>query len=438
MRLAAAAGSLRASGVGTLDLAGRIINLDVTASAPAMTPRQDVSWKQMSLQAHVHGPFTSPDATGQVRIDELKAGATQLRAFSADVEGNRGRIGMHAVLDRLRIPGSKPDLFESAPVDLRVDVALDDPRRPATFALSHPLVSVQGNAETGDALSGTLVINGPALAPFAALAGVDLKGHATLNASFAGRDQATKVELAGVVGVTGGATSLRALIGDGAKLASVGDVAGGEHHDRAPAIGRQDIACLRRWLRQARHRGRELEAGSVRSRGGRVALLRSDGGPGSRPGHARQIEPLGGCDRRRGDRRNSARADQGLCAPAGTSPVRPWAGSICTAASMPRPSRSRSISGRTPTAHCWPPSNARSGRARTPREASLCEQATACRKVAWSCASRSWRTSSHGWDRTWREALRPTWISSSRVDTLGPRSSWTRVMPPSVAAGSSI
>ena len=219
MHLTAAAGPLRASGVGTLDLASRIIHLDVTASAPAMTPRQDVSWKQMSLQAHVHGPFTSPDATGQVRIDDLKAGATQLRVFSADIEGNRGRVGMHAVLDRLRIPGSKPELFASAPIDLRMDVVLDDPRRPATFAASHPLVSVKGNAETGEALSGTLVIDGPALAPFAALVGADLQGHTSLNVNFASRDQAMKVDVAGVVGVTGGASSLRVMIGEGAKLA---------------------------------------------------------------------------------------------------------------------------------------------------------------------------------------------------------------------------
>ena len=219
MHLAAAAGPLRASGVGTLDLAGRIIDLDVTASAPAMTPRQDVSWKEMSLQAHVHGPFTSLDATGQVHIDELRAGATQLRAFSADIKGNRGRVGMHAVLDRLRIPGSKPDLFESAPIDLRADVTLDDPTRPVTFALSHPLLSVQGSAKTAGKLSGALTISASALAPFAALAGVDLKGHATLDANITADDQSTKIELSGVVGVTGGATSLRALIGDGAKLA---------------------------------------------------------------------------------------------------------------------------------------------------------------------------------------------------------------------------
>jgi len=219
MRLAIVAGPLRASGLGTLNLSDQIVDLDVTATAPAMTPRQDLSWKQLSLQAHVHGPFQSPDATGQVRIDELTAGATHLLTVSADVQGNRGRVGLHAVLDRLRIPGPKPDLFRSAPVDLRADVTLDDPRRPLTFALSHPLLSIQGTATTAGELAGALAINAPSLAPFAAIAGVDLKGHTTLNANIAVSDQTTKVDLSGIVGVTAGAAPIPALIGDGARLA---------------------------------------------------------------------------------------------------------------------------------------------------------------------------------------------------------------------------
>ena len=218
LRLAVVAGLLRASGLGTLDLAGQIIDLDVTAAAPAMTPRPDVSWMRMSLQAHVHGPFTNPDATGWIRVDELKAGATQLHSFSADLQGNRGRVGMHAVLDRLRIPGPNPDLFRSAPVDFRAEARLDDPGRPVTFAVVHPLLSVQGNANTADEWSGALTLSGPALAPFAALAGLDLKGHATLDAKFTAGDQATNVEIAGIVGMTGGASPVRALIGESARL----------------------------------------------------------------------------------------------------------------------------------------------------------------------------------------------------------------------------
>src|SRR5436309_3424093 len=90
MRLALAAGPLRASGQGLVDLIGQTVDLDLTANAPAMAPRQDLRWQGISLQAHVHGPFTRPDATAQVRIDGLNAGGGQLRSLRADVQGNRG------------------------------------------------------------------------------------------------------------------------------------------------------------------------------------------------------------------------------------------------------------------------------------------------------------------------------------------------------------
>lgn len=121
MRLTVAAGPLRATGQGKVDLVRQSLDVDLAVDAPAMSPREDVSWQSVSVQAHVHGPFTGPDATGQVRIAALKAGGAELRNLSADVQGNRGAVSLHAVLERLRIPGPKPDLLQSAPVDVRAD-----------------------------------------------------------------------------------------------------------------------------------------------------------------------------------------------------------------------------------------------------------------------------------------------------------------------------
>src|SRR5437762_6839376 len=115
MRLTVAAGPLRAAGQGNVDLVGQSVDVDLTMTAPAMAPRQDVSWDNVSLQAHVHGPFTEPDASGQVRIAGFRAGGAQLGNVNADVQGNRGSVAMQAVVERLRIPGPKPDLFQAAP-----------------------------------------------------------------------------------------------------------------------------------------------------------------------------------------------------------------------------------------------------------------------------------------------------------------------------------
>ncbi|HZI84240.1 MAG TPA: hypothetical protein VFF44_10025, partial [Casimicrobiaceae bacterium] len=164
-RFTLSAGALRAEGRGLVDLVGRTVDVDVSARAPAMAPRPDVSWQSLELQAHVHGPFTGPDASGQLRIDALKAGEGQLRSVRAEVEGNRGAVSLRAVLDRLRVPGPRPALFESSPVELRADLRLDDPARPMTFAVSHPLLSLQGRANTAGELSGEAKVNAPSLAP---------------------------------------------------------------------------------------------------------------------------------------------------------------------------------------------------------------------------------------------------------------------------------
>lgn len=239
MRLALAAGPLRATGQGKLDWVGQSLDVDLTLDAPAMAPREDVSWQSVSVQAHVHGPFTAPDATGQVRIAALKAGGAELRNLSADVRGNRGAVGLHAVLERLRIPGPKPDLLQSAPIDLRADARLDDPKRPVTFAVSHPLVSVQGSAQTGGEPSAVATIAAPALAPFAAVAGVDLKGRTTLNGNVTTHDRTTKVVVDGVVSVTGGMAPVPALIGEGAKIGVTATLQGDEVNvERAQLDGR--------------------------------------------------------------------------------------------------------------------------------------------------------------------------------------------------------
>jgi translocation and assembly module TamB len=235
-RLEVTAGPLRASGQGLVDLVGRTIDVDLSASAPAMAPRPDLAWKSASLKAHVHGPFTGPDATGQLRIDELKAGDASARSVRADVQGNRGAVAMRAVLERMRVPGPRPALFESAPVQLQADVRLDDAARPVTFAISHPLLSVQGQANTGGDWSGRGTVAVPSLAPFAAIAGVDLKGHTNFEAIVTTRDRRTEVTLEGMVGVTGGAAPAPDLLGNAARVVLAASI-----HDESITVKRADI-----------------------------------------------------------------------------------------------------------------------------------------------------------------------------------------------------
>lgn len=225
--LALQAGELRADAHGTLDLAGRSADLALSATAPAMTPAPGVSWQGVSLQAHSRGPFTTPAATGHLDVAGVAAGGASLGRLLADVNGDRGHVGLKASAAGLRIPGPKPELLAAAPLLLTADVQLDDPARPVTFTLSHPLLAASGTARTGGDLAAAVHLALPALAPLAAAGGVDIQGHAALDATVsrpaASADRNApappmRVGLDGTVAITGGLAPVPALIGEGGTL----------------------------------------------------------------------------------------------------------------------------------------------------------------------------------------------------------------------------
>ncbi len=225
--LALQAGELRADAHGTLDLAGRSVDLALSATAPAMTPAPGVSWQGVSLQAHSRGPFATPEATGHLDVAGVQAGGASLGRLLADVNGDRGHVGLRASAAGLHIPGPKPELLAAAPLLLTADVQLDDPARPVAFTLSHPLLAASGTARTGGDLAAAVHLTLPALAPLAAAGGVDIQGRAALDATVS-RPAASaeknapappmRVGLDGTVAITGGLAPVPALIGEDGAL----------------------------------------------------------------------------------------------------------------------------------------------------------------------------------------------------------------------------
>ena len=222
------AGPLRATAKGTVNLAGKSADLDIAANAPAMTPAPGVSWQSFALDAHVHGPFTKPDATGTLRLSNLQAGGAQIASLAADVSGNAGAAALRATVDGLRIPGPQPGLFAAAPVTLQANVRLDDPTRPVTFSLAHPLVQATGSAKTGGAVSAHVDLTAPDLKPLAAAGGVDLQGRTQLAVDAAMAGGTTTVTADGTLGITGGLAPVPGLVGDSAKLGVTVALAGGD------------------------------------------------------------------------------------------------------------------------------------------------------------------------------------------------------------------
>lgn len=217
-KLAISAGELRAGAIGQVDIEGSAADLDVTASAPAMAPRPDMSWQAVELDAHVHGPLTAPQASGDLRIDGLAAAGGGVARLVAKLDGNAGEATLAARLEGVRVPGPKPDVLAEAPLTLDAHATLNAPERPVTFTLAHPLLTLRGAARTGGSMQASAHLDLPDLAPLAAAGGADVQGHAAFDLAAGLAGAASSFSLDGTLGVTGGMAPLPGLLGPEATL----------------------------------------------------------------------------------------------------------------------------------------------------------------------------------------------------------------------------
>ena len=224
--LSVAAGELRAAAHGNVDLDHGAVDLDLTASAPAMAPRPDLSWRSVSVDAHVHGPYATPDATATIRVGELAASGGTVRLLAADVGGNAGHLTVKARAEGIRVPGPSPDLLAAAPLVLDADARLDAPGRPINFTLSHPLMAARGSADTAAPMHGQVALQLHDIAPLAAVANQDLRGHAALDLTFATAGDSQSVTADGTVAISGGLPQATALIGESARIGLSASVTG--------------------------------------------------------------------------------------------------------------------------------------------------------------------------------------------------------------------
>jgi len=219
------AGQLTASASGTVDLDHQAADLAIRAQAPAMTPAPGVSWQSVLVDATVHGPFSKPDANGTIKIAALSAGGARIGALAVDLTGNSGAVQLRATVQDLHVPGPKPDLFAAAPVTLDASARLDQPDRPVSFALHHPLVSADGTAKTEGVQQVQAHLVLPDLSPLAAAGGVQINGSTDLDIQAELKDGTTTAAVKGRIAVTGGMAPVPALIGDDGNI----DVAASLH-----------------------------------------------------------------------------------------------------------------------------------------------------------------------------------------------------------------
>ena len=74
---------------GHVDLVHNAADLTLAAHAPAMTPRPDISWQAIALDARVQGPFARPTVNGRLQLDQVNGGGGGVQRLVADVRATR-------------------------------------------------------------------------------------------------------------------------------------------------------------------------------------------------------------------------------------------------------------------------------------------------------------------------------------------------------------
>jgi translocation and assembly module TamB len=215
-------GPLRASAGGLIDLPGAKGSLDITGSAPAMSPSPDIAWQSVGLEVHVAGPITAPAGKGRLHIAGLAAFGTSVRDVSLEGAAENGRFTAQGMLAGLRAPGT--EAFGAAPIQITANG--DIAGSAVTFDLLHPLVHAQGTARLAG--ESDIAVTLPDLEPLATMAGADLGGTAQLGARLRLASGALAWDATGHVGLTRGPAQALALLGPDAPFELTGTQRGGD------------------------------------------------------------------------------------------------------------------------------------------------------------------------------------------------------------------
>lgn len=235
--LTLSAGQLNASVGGRIDLRRGSMDLDYTVEAPAVSPRSDLKWQRLSVTGQWHGTLKDPTADGHLRADRVELpGNAAIAALRADLTASQGTISLRGVIEGLRIPGPQAALFEKDPIEISASMRVAEDTRPLTVEATHRLLSVKAQAITAGRQSVSLDVRVPSLAPFAALAGEDVRGNANIKARIDFRESDIGVTLDAAAGLSGGTAPWVAALGKRATLNAAGAVS-----DRAFTLERAEI-----------------------------------------------------------------------------------------------------------------------------------------------------------------------------------------------------
>jgi translocation and assembly module TamB len=214
LRLALAAGPLRASAAGTLDLPAQSADLAITANAPAMTLAAGLAWQSVGLNARLAGPFAHPAATGTLAVRSLQASGVAIGSVNATLAADTHAANLTAQADGVQLPAPNQSLLAGGPVCLQARLNLDDPTRTVTYAFQQHLLDGQGTATLAPTLRARLAVALPDLEVLARPRGRDVAGSAGFTLLLARTTpHGTRIDLDAAMTITGGADAPAAIRG---------------------------------------------------------------------------------------------------------------------------------------------------------------------------------------------------------------------------------
>ncbi|MDP8985506.1 MAG: translocation/assembly module TamB domain-containing protein [Pseudomonadota bacterium] len=217
LELALQAGELEAGVHGSIDLTHLSADLDYALHAPALAPRPEVAWNHFELRGNWHGTVSSPTADARLEVAGLRiAGDTRVARVTAGLTARAGRLGMHAAVTGLEIPGPRPRLLADDPLELDASLRLDESRH-IELTGAHPLFSLRAHADTESGTANRqhadVELLLPDVTPFAALAGQDVQGSAAIHAKLVRSGGDSTLALDGSIGLRGGTAAWIGALG---------------------------------------------------------------------------------------------------------------------------------------------------------------------------------------------------------------------------------
>ena len=224
------AGVLTAQGKGILSLTSGRADLDFSAASAAMQLDAETGWAGLAADGHVHGAFATPQIDAALHLNQVHVAGLAMDGIVAQARGQAGAADATATITGLRLPGQYANLFAAKPVEATLHADLAAATRPLRFAIRHPLLRLDGTAQTAGTRKVNVNLTVPSLAPFAARVGTDLDAKATLNVIVAWAGEKFTLDMQGGVRAEG-ASVLARMLGPDARLSFHTLVSGSDMQD---------------------------------------------------------------------------------------------------------------------------------------------------------------------------------------------------------------